>query len=150
MYQVIRIEDEVTYIPFVGDRVAGCQFHASTYFIRGLFSHGHYNVTTFYARLGELEVGGAIRNLSYYHVKGSFDCDHVFFFDAADSLEVMKLFVRLNDACVGGYVPPLPDLEFVHPAAHALLYSLGRFSGDSADCYIHVDPCSVDLNKKVR
>lgn len=76
--------------------------------------------------------------------------EYVFVFDAPNCQDVMKMIVALNGACIAGICPPLPDMEFVHPAAHALLYSLGGFSGSSADCYLNADPDAVDLNRKVR
>mgnify|MGYP003504661151 CR=1 FL=1 len=150
MYQKIHIENQPVYIPNIGFKTGRYQFNSSTYFIRGLFHSGHYSVTAFYSRLGELVLDGQIRGLSTFHVDGGLLLDNVFFFDAPDCLGVMKLFARLNDACTAGYVQPLPDMEFVHPAAHALLYSLGGFSGGSVDCYLHADPDAVDLNQKVR
>jgi hypothetical protein len=150
MYQQIFIENQPVYIPNIGFRAGRYQFNPSTYFIRGKFFPGHYSVTAFYSRLGELVLDEQIKSLSAFHVDGGLLLDNVFFFDAPDSLGVMKLIVRLNEACVTGYVQPLPDLEFVHPAAHALLYSLGGFCGNSDDCYLHADPEAVDLNRKVR
>lgn len=150
MYQQILIENQPVYIPNIGVKTDRYLFKPSTYFIRGKFFSGHYSVTRFYLRLGELVLDKQISGLSVFHVEGGLQQDIVFIFDAPDCMEVMKLIVRLNDACVAGYVPPLPDLEFVHPAAHALLYSLGGFSGSSADCYLNADPDAVDLNQKVR
>jgi len=150
MYQQIEIEKQVVYIPNIGFRAGQYQFNSSTYFIRGLFDSGHYCVTAFYSRLGELVLDGQIKILSAFHVDGGLLLDNVFFFDAPDCLAIMKLIVRLNDACAAGYVQPLPDMEFVHPAAHALLYSLGGFSGSSVDCYLNADPDAVDLNQKIR
>lgn len=148
MYQQIQIEGKPVFVPMLEWRAKMYQFNSASYFIRARFCSGHYPASSFYARLGELDFASIVRNLSLFYVK---ECrDHVFLFDAADSLEVLRLFVRLNQDCEGGWVQPLPDLEFVHPAAHALLYSLGGFSGGSADCYLQADPDAVDLNQKVR
>jgi hypothetical protein len=149
MYQQIFIENQPVFVPCLSYSCTRLWW-PSTYFIRGFFSRGHYGFTSFYARLGELEVKGEIRNVGFYFTDGVFGCDRVFVFDAPDSLEIMKLFVRLNDECVKGKVRPLPDLEFVHPAAHALIYSLGKFSGDSEDCFLRADPASYNLNQKIR
>ena len=149
MYQQIQIEFQPAFVPAIGN-IGAYQFNSSTYFIRGLFSRGHLAKTSFYSRLSVLEIEGKIRNLSMGYHKGIPSNDFVFLFDAPDCLAVMKVIVALNEACVAGRVPPLPDMEFVHPAAHALLYSLGGFSGSSADCYLSADPNAVDLNQKVR
>lgn len=149
MYQKIHIENQPVFVPCCGE---SCNYlwNPSTYFIRGLFLPGHYRVTSFYARLGTLATKGEIRNVKFYFTDGVFGCDRVFIFDAPHCLAVMKLIVALNERCIACHVPPLPDLEYVHPAAHALLYSLGGFSGSSVDCYLHADPDAVDLNQKVR
>lgn len=149
MYQQIQIESRPAFVPAIRN-IGAYQFNSSTYFIRGLFSRGHLTMTSFYSRLGMLEIVGKIRNLSMGYHNGIQSNDFVFFFDAPDCIAVMKLIVALNERCIACNVPPLPDLEYVHPAAHALLYSLGGFSGSSADCYLHADPDAVDLNQKVR
>lgn len=150
MYQIIRIDGRLAYVPLVSGKNESYLFNSSTYFIRAYSGDGHYSMTrSFYSQLGNLEVEGKIRHLRLFYAAGGCGLDMVFVFDAPDSLEVMKLFVRINDECVKGKVKPLPDLEFVHPAAHALLYSLGKFSGDYADSYLLADPGAVDLNQKV-
>lgn len=149
MYQQILLDNLPVFIPKVAN-ASKYQFVSSTYYIRGLFGRGRYSATSFYARLGELEFADKIRHLSMFYTIGGGENDIVFFFDAPGCMDVMKLIVRLNEDCVGGWVPPLPDMEFVHPAAHALLYSLGGFSGGAADCYLYADPNALDLNRKVR
>lgn len=149
MYQQIQIEFQPAFVPAIGD-IEAYQINSSTYFIRGLFSPGHYPFTSLYARLGDLERYHHIRRLHHFVTCGGCRLDRVFFFDAPNCLPVMRVFACINEACVKGRVHPLPDLEFVHPAAHALLYSLGGFSGSSADCYLCADPNAVDLNQKVQ
>lgn len=149
MYQQIQIEFHPAFIPSIG-KVEAVKWASSTYFIRGLFRSGFLSSTSFYSRLGLLERFGSIRNLSVFYHNGVVGHDLVFVFDAPDCLPVMQLIVAINGACIAGNCPPLPDMEFVHPAAHALLYSLGGFSGSAADCYLSADPDAVDLNKKVR
>jgi hypothetical protein len=148
MYQKIHIECQPAYVPVIG-KIELYDFKPSTYFIRGIFSRGHFAASSFYSRLGGLELEGKIKNLHVYSA-GNAERVWVFLFDAPHSLDVIKLFVALNELCALSFIPPLPDLEFVHPAAHALLYSLGGFSGGSADCYLNADPDAVDLNQKVR
>lgn len=150
MYQKIHIEGQPAYIPVLVNGAVGYQFNSSTYYLRGWFSSGHCSARLVYSRLGDLEVDGDIRRLSVFNCGGVGGLDMVFAFDATNCLPVMRLLVRLNEACVNGQLQPLPDMEFVHPAAHALLYSLGGFSGSSADCYLNADPNAVDLNQKVR
>lgn len=149
MYKQVQIEFQPAFVPAISESVAG-RWNSSTYFIRGLFRRGYLSSTRFYSRLSRLELDGAIRGLSVFSLGGVDEHDFVFVFDAPDCLGIMKLIVALNGACIAGNCPPLPDMEFVHPAAHALLYSLGGFSGGSPDCYLNADPNSVDLNQKVR
>lgn len=150
MYQKIFIEYQPAFVPVFSEMAGNYQFNSSTYYIRGLFGRGHLPLSTLYVRLGDLEVEGKIRNLKVFRAGESTILDRVFIFDAPNCLGIMGLFVGLNEACLEGKLQPLPDLEFVHPAAHALLYSLGGFSGSSADCYLSADPNAVDLNQKVR
>ena len=149
MYKQVQIEFQPAFVPAISESVA-VRWASSTYFIRGLFRRGYLSSTRFYSRLSRLELDGAIRGLSVFRLGGVDEHDFVFVFDAPDCLDIIKLIVALNEACIAGNCPPLPDLEFVHPAAHALLYSLGGFSGSSADCYLSADPNAVDLNQKVR
>lgn len=149
MYKQVSIEFQPAFVPAISESVAG-RWNSSTYFIRGLFRRGYLSSTRFYSRLSRLELDGEIRGLSVFSLGGSDEHDFVFVFDAPDCLGIMKLIVALNGACIAGNCPPLPDMEFVHPAAHALLYSLGGFSGGSTDCYLNADPNAVDLNQKVR
>lgn len=149
MYKKVQIEFQPAFVPAIRESVAG-RWNSSTYFIRGLFRRGYLSSTRFYSRLSRLELDGAIRGLSVFSLGGVDEHDFVFVFDAPDCLDIMKLIVALNGACVAGNCPPLPDLEFVHPAAHALLYSLGKFSGGYMDSYLLADPGAVNLNQKMR
>lgn len=148
MYKQVQIEFQPAFVPAISETEAD-RWHISTYFIRGLFRRGYLSSTRFYSRLSRLEIDGAIRGLSVFSLGGVDARDLVFVFDAPGCLEIIKLIAALNRACITGNCPALPDLEFVHPAAHALLYSLGGFSGGSADCYLNADPNAVDLNQKV-
>lgn len=148
MYKQVLIESQPTFVPAISESVDG-RWNSSTYFIRGLFRRGYLSSTRFYSRLSQLELDNAIRGLSVFDIGGVDEHDFVFVFDAPGCWGIMKLIFALSEACINGNCPPLPDMEFVHPAAHALLYSLGGFSGSSADCYLRADPCSVDLNEKL-
>jgi hypothetical protein len=152
MYKQIQIEFEPAFVPAIGN-IETYPFNSSTYYIRGIFSRGRMEVNTFYFRLATMEFENKIRLLRTFcsfDSNGIMGRDFVFVFDAPSCQDVMKMIVALNEACVSNKISPLPDLEFVHPAAHALLYSLGGFSGDYADSYLLADPGAVDLNRKVR
>ena len=146
MYQKVLIEGQSAFVPILESQRVMYEFNVSSYYIRARFCPGHVMPSSFFARLGGLDFTERIRNLSLYFTRGSINYDHVFAFDAGDAFDVLNMFRQLNMACVNGKLPPLPDLEFVHPAAHALLYSLGGFSGSSADCYLSADPDAINLN----
>lgn len=141
MYKSFKVEGSFLLFPALCD-VPNFIPSLRTYFLRGYSSWGCYSVKRLWSRLGLLESHGLISDLRYISSAAaplSYRSEFVFWWCADDASDVLSLLVGLAALSRGGDVQPLPDLEFVHPAAHAVLFHLGVFSQLGMGNYLSAD-----------